>query len=466
MKVECRESRVEGRKNRLAPRSCSGSRPSTLDPRPSRRGMTLIELLVVVLILTTIVAAAIPLMSPSNDDRRLREAARGLNTFITGAQTRAIAINRPYGVLLKRLSTDSTKRDDRAVSLELFYIEQPAPYSGYEPNSRVSVAIHPNPPVTVGNPAALVPDAVLVRFVTRGTATAGLPAGWMPDLFPGGTIRVNDVIEINGSRFQLKWPYSDITVDTATGYFNSAGSGNRPAIIIAQPLHDPDHSFARITPRYDDGGAEIGATIPAPAPFWTVASPYKVLRQPTPSTDEPYQLPEGVGIDLRASGIGTTDYFYVPGLNDNTSDVMIMFSPDGRVSRVTFSQVPHNTMPYDKSVVDNLYLLVGRRENAPPPEPGLDPTLQSSITGITNDDDRAKLRTPVNWLNTASTWIVIGSQSGRIATIDNAFVDMASVYINGTGGSPAHNPGSEELRNDQIAAARAFTREMSQLGGR
>src|SRR4051794_2704419 len=72
-----------------------------------RAAMTLIELLVVIVILTTIVAAAIPLMSPNNDDRRLREAARGLNTYITGAQTRAIATNRPYGVALKRLAQDT-----------------------------------------------------------------------------------------------------------------------------------------------------------------------------------------------------------------------------------------------------------------------------------------------------------------------------------------------------------------------
>src|SRR5262245_6267781 len=73
-------------------------------PKSVRSGMTLIELLVVIIILTTVVAAAIPLMSPTNDDRRLREATRGLNTFILGAQTRALASRRPFGIALKRLS--------------------------------------------------------------------------------------------------------------------------------------------------------------------------------------------------------------------------------------------------------------------------------------------------------------------------------------------------------------------------
>src|SRR3954465_5243370 len=101
-------SRVKSQMPAVALRSYSGSRPLTLDSRPPR-GMTLIELLVGIVILTTIVGAAIPLMSPSNDDRRLREATRTLNTYITGAQTRAIATKRPYGGAFKRLSQD-TKR--------------------------------------------------------------------------------------------------------------------------------------------------------------------------------------------------------------------------------------------------------------------------------------------------------------------------------------------------------------------
>src|SRR5689334_24253564 len=96
---------------------------SLLAPRASRlrRGMTLIELLVVIIIMTTVVAAAIPLLSPSNDDRRTREAARGLNTYITGAQSRAIALNRPVGVALKRLSHDTNRREDDSACLEVPY---------------------------------------------------------------------------------------------------------------------------------------------------------------------------------------------------------------------------------------------------------------------------------------------------------------------------------------------------------
>jgi type II secretory pathway pseudopilin PulG len=444
--------------------------------------MTLIELLVVIVILTTIVGAAIPLMSPSNDDRRMREAARTLNTYIVGAQTRAIATKRPYGIALKRLSQD-TKRDkpgdlqnDNGVCLEAYYVEQQPPYAGFDANSRACVSIHPNPP-------AAVPNAVLVRFVTRGTSATraqdGLSEGWDKDLFPPGTIRPHDVIEINGTRFELlsnKDSFTNFNIDTVTNSYFDPG-GNTPVRIMAQPINN---SGQQVNPRYDDAGYSIGpdrepsapagtAPLKPPAPYWTFQSPYKILRQPTPASDEPYQLPEGTAIDLRASGVGSGDYFYWPGENDNSDGIIIMFTPEGRVARVSFSQLPltspDESDTYDKPVVDNIYLLLGRRENIPAPDATnatADPTLSPTEWPKAVDDEaRDKLRKPLNWLGGSSRWIVIGSQSGRVATIENAFVDVPDVIANS--GTP---PSTEQMRAAQILAAREFTREMSQVGGR
>src|SRR4051794_34720672 len=385
MRVESLESRVESQKSVLALRFDSryATRvyrffnvcieiPKSLAPSPQSRrsAMTLVELLVVIIIMTVIVAAAIPLMSPSNDDRRLREAARGLNTYITGAQARAISLNRPVGVALKRLSqdtnTDSQKdikptkdvHPDNSICLEVFYVEQQPPYAGFDPNSRACVALHPKQP-----------GLVVVRFVTRGSAydrpTDGLPDGWDSDLFPSGTIRPGDVIQINGTRFELLAnidQYSRVRVNN--GYFEdpaqspNGGPPNspRPVKILARPIND---SGQQINPRHDNLGSEL--TTKSPAPYWTLPSPYKVLRQPTPMADEAYQLPEGTAIDLRASGVGSGDYFYVQGVHDDPTfdGVLIMFAPEGRVSRVTFSQLPGNTNQpsFDQSVVDNVFLL-------------------------------------------------------------------------------------------------------------
>lgn len=471
MKVKSLESRVKSQKPALALRSSSGSRHLTLGSRLSR-GMTLIELLVVIVILTTIVGAAIPLMSPSNDDRRLREAARSLNTYITGAQTRAIATKRPYGVAFKRLSQD-TKRDkpgdlqnDNGVCLEAFYVEQQAPYAGFDANSRACVALHPNRPGTV-----------LVRFVTRATAggtAPGLPVGWTVDLFPPGMIRPHDVIEINGTRYKLLPDNgtNDLTnfrFDTVTKSFyeDTNPNDNKPVKIVAQPMND---SGQQINPRYDDNGNEIGSlsgSTKPPSPYWALPAPYKIIRQPTPASDEPYQLPEGAAIDLRASGVGTGDYFYWPGLNDNSEGVIIMFAPEGRVERVSYSQYPNVAEAFDQPVVDNIYLLVGRRENIAAPDAAVDPTLNSSEWAkATSDEDRAKLRQPLNWLGGSSRWVVIGSQTGRIATIENAFVDPAAVMANPQAPFTGASQSTEEMRAAQILAAREFTREMAHVGGR
>jgi prepilin-type N-terminal cleavage/methylation domain-containing protein len=486
MKVEGLVLRVEGKKPAVALRSYSGYRHATLCYQVfharrwsslRRGGMTLIELLVVIVILTTIVGAAIPLMSPSNDDRRLREAARGLNTYITGAQTRAIATKRPYGIGIKRLSRDTKRAEDNGVCLEVFYVAQQAPYAGFDANSRACVALHPNRP-----------GMVLVRFVTRGTAAArtadGLPDGWDADLFPPGTIRPHDVIEINGTRYELlpdnnaSFDLTNFTFDPVTNSFYQDTNQNdaRAVQIVAQPVNN---SGQQINSQCDDAGYSLGpdrepsapagsAPVKPPAPYWAPPSPYKVLRQPTPASDEPYQLPEGTAIDLRASGVGIGDYFYNPTPADpdkrvdNSEGIIIMFAPEGRVSRVSFQQNPSSlTIPvsYDQSVVDNLYLLVARRENIPAVAAGSDASLQSSsFTSTTTDEQRAKLREPLNWLGGGSRWVVIGSQTGRIATIENAFVDMASIA--GTS-LPA-----EEKRDQQIQAAREFTREMGQVGGR
>ena len=453
---------VESRKAAIALRSHSGPQPPAPSPRSlPLRGMTLIELLAVIVIITTIVAAAIPLLSPSNDDRRIREAARTLNTFFTGAQARAISLHRPVGVALKRLGADTIKTspktgDANGMCLEVYYVEQQPPYAGLDVNSRACVAIHPQ-----------IPGLVIVRFVTRGQqANDGMPVGWDADVFPTGTIRPGDVIEINGSQFMLlplltppaNVQITDLDQDPTKEELYFGPPNNGVVQILAQPVND---SGQQINPKYDDLGREIGAVVQAQAPYWSSPASYRILRRPTAMSDEPYQLPEGTAIDLRASGVGINDYFYVQGMNDNTEGVLIMFAPEGRVSRVAYYQTPGNSIPFDQPVNDNIYLLVGRGDRLPPQATSsADPTLNAAAVAAANTDEkRAKLREPLNWLNGSSRWIVIGSQSGRIATVENGFVDLTATTTPPT-------PADESMRNKQIISAREHTQEVGQLGGR
>jgi len=462
MKVESQEPRVKSRS------SWTTSVRSFKTRRSSRRGLTLIELLVVIIILTTIVAAAIPIMAPSNDDRRLREAARNVNTFLVGAQSRAISSNRPYGVALKRLAADTGQAEDNGVCLELFYVEQQPPYAGFDRNSRACVALAPN---QLG--------LSLVRLVTNGSPTGFmLPVGLVPDLFPVAMFRPGDVIEIHGTRFELLDPklipggdnWANVNVDEKTGFFLPPSNPRSAPTLFARPVND---SGQQIQPEYESRGRALRdrPVNPQPQrPFWTAPAPYKILRQPTLASDEPYQLPEGTAIDLRASGLGSTRFFYNPDARDpnsrvdNSQNVIIMFAPEGGISRLSFNEKPADNATdemFDSPVAENLYLLVGKRENIPAPPLNTDPSLQSSTLAATaTDEQRSELREPINWLNGTSRWVVVGPQSGRIVTIENGFVDFSTML------TTLATPPTGDDRNTQIAAAREFTREMAQLGGR
>ena len=116
----------------------------------TKNGVTLVELLVVVTILMMLAAFAIPAVRPMTEGRRIREAARAIDVFLTRAKIRAVEIQRPVGVEFQRMTeidfgdpydaTDDTillDQDDACNTLRV--VEIPAPYGGNYSNSRVRV---------------------------------------------------------------------------------------------------------------------------------------------------------------------------------------------------------------------------------------------------------------------------------------------------------------------------------------
>ena len=170
MRVKSRESRVESRRpvrSRLALRTRRlTSRPPTSRPLPAR-GLTLIELLVVIIILTTLVSAAIPIMSP---DERRPPAPRGQprrqhvhhRRPDEGDPAPAAVRRRHQAALARHEHRRPTRSTTTTPSrVELFYVEQPAPYRGFDRTSSAMVARHPTS-CQIGQ--------VLIQFVTRGTS--------------------------------------------------------------------------------------------------------------------------------------------------------------------------------------------------------------------------------------------------------------------------------------------------------
>jgi hypothetical protein len=398
---------------------------------------------------------------------------------------KAVQLQRPFGVALKRLSQDTKSPEDNGVCLELFYVEQPAPYRGFDRTSAAMVARHPTRS-----------GQVLIRFVvrSRGATGANLPIGWEPDLFPPGTIRPGDTIEIDGTRYGLlplnspnasaQAVQQSVNVDAQTGtYFSTDNS--RAVTIEGLPLNDTGQM---LNIEFDAFGRKLRDPIltgaaTREAPFWTNPSPFKILRQPVPASGEPMQLPEGTAIDLRASGQAieidnTTDtasgFFQNPEAINNVTDrvnnadpIVIMFTPEGSVERVRMNlkdvaganAFERSDNIYDGRTVSNIYLLIGRRQNAPPPEldPAVDKTLDDNYRNL-NDQQKQEVKETVNWLRGESRWIVIGAQSGRVVTVDNAFVEPG-LFL------PPSGP-LDVVRARQIHASREFAREMVQAGGR
>ncbi len=442
--------------------------------------MTLVELLVVMVIITTLVAAAIPLLSPPGDERVIREAARGVNTFLSGAQSRAIETGRPFGVALKKLSQDTGRFEDSAVCLEMYYVQQPAPYSGFDDAARVRIALD------VDNSGAFYvnqPYQVRIQFVRLESSGAGaLPPGVSYEIMPDSFFAPGDVIVIDGAEFVF------IDTNQFEGGLDSRGrypatAGTPDGTLLARGPTDIHSAFSFV---YDNRGVRVSfppdPTLPSlEYPYWTEPLRFKLLRQPAPTSNEPYQLPTGAAIDLRASGFTvrvadattTNGEFAKPDLDvanpagvgnpvENNLPVYIMFSPEGSIDRVIYDLGgPQRSMdgsitsagvanPFSEPVTDNVHLLVGLRENIPAPWVDF-----LSFTGT--EQDLAREKAKINWLNLNSEWVAIGAQTGAVTTVPNA-------AVNPTTASAALSP--LQRRSAEINAARALVRESAKAGGR
>ena len=419
--------------------------------RATRLGFTLVELLIVMVILGLLTVVALPMLSPGNPARRAREASRGLNTFISTVQAKAIGSRRPTGFALIRLSSNTGNADDRGVCLEVAPIEQPAPYAGFSESSAVRLALVPNSP------------NLLLQFVTPGQLpnTDGLPAGWDADLVPTGIIRIGDVVEVAGTRYRIEGVRGNITIGPR-GYLAGPngtdpvhdGTAPVPATLIVRPINNTGQLLA---PAFDNEGSRLSSrrlsSIPTPPnPYWTEPVKYKVLRQPVITSATSYQLPSGTAIDLEASGVVGKIPFHFTGLIDNDQPIYVLFTPGGAVERV---QYPINGATVSIAPTSDIALLIGRRELIP---------ATDAIKGFTGtESEQLAERNKINWLNLESRWVNVGSQSGSVVTTENASVDvnnLNTIDFDGNGETPLN------IRRSQILAAQEFAREKQQMGGK
>ena len=301
--------------------------PQSLIPRPASRAFTLIEMLIVVSIMMILVAAGVSVFRPASDSRRIREAARAINVYLSSARNRAMETGRPCGVMLRRLDSAPL------AVLNLDQCEVPPCYTGDTEQSVATV-------IYLGGNAV--------------EATLDVP-------LPPGMVRPNDRIQ-----------------------FNSHG----PLYRIISLADDPSGQFIVSDTLLLTFDTSQGQMVPWPDLTGTPKPPasYRIYRAPVKSVATPLQLPASIVIDLGASGTGVVPF-------GNTTDVTIVFSPNGSV--LWYYGAGGETL-----VTDPIFLLVGKRERV-----GNTPQLPPTSANEANWS---------NWQDLNNIWIVINPQTGSV----------------------------------------------------
>jgi prepilin-type N-terminal cleavage/methylation domain-containing protein len=436
------------------------------------RGLTLVELLVAIVIITTLVAAVLPAMTPTTNERRIREASRGLNTYLARQQAQGQTRNRLVGFGLKKLSFDTGRDTDRGVCLEVYAVEQPVPFTGFDTNSAARVAIFDN-------------ASVQIELVTRGStpSNSGLPPGWAPDLVPAGVIRPGDVIEVSGNRYVIMAPlHPNWGIDANTGFFTQfIDASGRAARFRAVPQNGTGQA---VIPQHDNNGNRLTMAVLAAgnAPYWSQPTRYKIHRQPSVTSSPPYQLPEGIAIDLQGSGFMDDAPLHIEnvtnldantitkiGYRNNDDMIFVMFAPDGSIGNVYYNRggTGRSGEPAKEFVIvrptSSLCLLLGRRESIP-----VDTTLTFTDNPTSSELEARKRQ--VNWLNLEGAWVNVGYQTGSVITTDLANVDPVDVATKAANNQIPDYVGDGvdvlDIRREQIMRSREYARQSARLGGK
>lgn len=362
-----------------------------------RRGLTLIELLVVIVILLILTAVAIPALSPNTEQRRIREGARLLSTYISTTRNQAVSLGRQVGFQIECLPANPN------AAIMVRTIEVPPPYSGDVINATCQVYYDPNQ----------------AKLQVNVGSTAFNPA----------LVKVGDTIKFNyqGHTYRITGPETSPTDPTI-----AAGT---TILDIVAPVNAPYPWATSI-----DSGATVAVNN---AGTWVQANPiisitpaaYQITRGPSVSSSPPLQLPEGSAIDLSVSVSGGS-----PLATGVTKSLGLMFKPDGSIGDKYVDGV-RGYLP-----TGNIFLHVGRVEGTMP----ADLTAPNQLEATTfNRTDRLWNLRDLNNL-----WIGLGKATGNVVTAENGKIDDGDVNFTDATFSSAKNDATSIVRSMQSMGGR------------
>ena len=289
----------------------------------SDRGFTLIEMLIVIGIMLIMVAAAATLMQPASEARRIREAGRAINIYLSSARNRAMQLRRPCGVVFRSFSTTTS-----GFAMNADQCEVPPCYCGDADTSAATLK-WTNVPQKDGTKKEML------------IATL--------DAEPTKMAKPGDFVQFN-----CQGPFYTIA----------------PTDANTDPPTNPVDSDGYVT------GKDLTLVVDSNqlTPWTTTASPsvpYRIFRSPMKAGATPLQLPTTAVVDLEYSGCLSLG---PPG----HQDFAIVFSPTGAVELIYYGASR-------QLVNDPIYLLVGKRkrvENQWPPPPQPARTLETEFTNV------------------------------------------------------------------------------------
>lgn len=267
--------------------------------RPSG-GLTMLELLIVVSVMVILLGIALPIMKTGIEERRLREAARQVNTGVELAKALAIETGRYAGLVIDTEWLPEDSSQDFPFARRLYLAETPPPYAGDITGARVYV------------------NGSQITFDHTASGTYAVESQSIGIL----GIRQGDLI-----KFDYKGPlFQIVDADLSTPY----------------AIYSPSDSVAI-----------VGSPLPP-----TGSYPYQIFRKPEKSSSMPLELPLGAVIDLSNSGLGVNrPYTDLIRLRAATGPVTVIFDPSGRMiglSGVGLSDPPTETLHLLIGEVDRL----------------------------------------------------------------------------------------------------------------
>ena len=406
--------------------------PHSAFPIRSPRGLTLIELLVTIVIMVTVLAGVLPMISPNNNSRKIREASRQLSSLMAQAQAQAAREGRPYGVAFREFDAGGTSRS--GMSLEAFTIAEPQPFAGFSEWSRVGVVL--NEKVTYGDQAggnATGNMGTMFDPKYRGAQLWQLNFSLygQPDLVPPRMIRNGDILDVDRNLFLIVDDGGSVEgahqVDPDTGYL--------------LPMSQLNAIWLNNTGQQPPAGVK----------------PYSFRRQPTNTSDAPLQFPRGIGIDLQASG---AEGLNVPFSFDRggVTTIGVTFSPNGALDAIYRDGVRMEG-------VEQVFMLMGLFENGNDNNNSQDANDYDFMNNPPADNaDMASRRTRINWLSADSRWVT-ANRAGRIITSENntSFDPSSPAFVDPLRGESNTQEAQEEA---QIGLARQYARQMTGSSGR